>query len=578
MDLSQYLTSDATTLARLVAEKEVTASELLALARQRAEQVNPKLNAIVRPLPEVADERVTEELDGPFAGVPFLVKDLAQDVAGFPTTEGSQSLEHDVATEHALITQRFLDAGLVIFGKTNTPEFGSKGITEDVLLGTARNPWNLNHTPGGSSGGSGAAVGAGIVPAAGANDGGGSVRIPAACNGLVGLKLSRGFTPYGPQTSESMFGMVTQGVVSRTVRDSAGLLDAVAGVPERYAAYVARRPDSFLENLDDRPQKLRVGYSASSAINANPDPEAIAAVEKAAALLTELGHEVEEVKPPHDDEALARDFLTIWFAQVHGQISRIKKRLGASDTQFAADTLAIAEIGRAAGVSALFGALDNINSYIHALDDFHAHVRPVPHPDPGQAAARDRRDRDAEATEGGCPGGLEGPRRQGPQRLRRHGPADLRQPRLGALHPAGQPHRPPGDQRAPALDRLRACPSACSSSARSPPTASCSASPRSSRRRSRGSSGTPSWTRPWADRRQVADTATSSTPARRRAVSASSAFSTPTVTRRPLCRVSRMAGPLRSARRSPSRWVQKMPGVAHGRIVVARAAAIDATG
>ena len=372
MDLSQYLTSDATTLARLVAEKEVTAAELLALARQRAEQVNPKLNAIVRPLPEVADERVTEELDGPFAGVPFLVKDLAQDVAGFPTTEGSQSLEHDVATEHALITQRFLDAGLVIFGKTNTPEFGSKGITEDVLLGTARNPWNLNHTPGGSSGGSGAAVGAGIVPAAGANDGGGSVRIPAACNGLVGLKLSRGFTPYGPQTSESMFGMVTQGVVSRTVRDSAGLLDAVAGVPERYAAYVARRPDSFLENLDDRPQKLRVGYSASSAINANPDPEAIAAVEKAAALLTSLGHEVEEVKPPHDDEALARDFLTIWFAQVHGQISRIKKRLGASDTQFAADTLAIAEIGRAAGVGALFGALDNINSYIHALDDFHA--------------------------------------------------------------------------------------------------------------------------------------------------------------------------------------------------------------
>ena len=372
MDLSQYLTSDATTLARLVAEKEVTASELLALARQRAEQVNPKLNAIVRPLPEVADERVTEELDGPFAGVPFLVKDLAQDVAGFPTTEGSQSLEHDVATEHALITQRFLDAGLVIFGKTNTPEFGSKGITEDVLLGTARNPWNLNHTPGGSSGGSGAAVGAGIVPAAGANDGGGSVRIPAACNGLVGLKLSRGFTPYGPQTSESMFGMVTQGVVSRTVRDSAGLLDAVAGVPERYAAYVARRPDSFLENLDDRPQKLRVGYSASSAINANPDPEAIAAVEKAAALLTELGHEVEEVKPPHDDEALARDFLTIWFAQLHGQISRIKKRLGASDGQFAADSLAIAEIGRAAGVSALFGALDNINSYIHALDDFHA--------------------------------------------------------------------------------------------------------------------------------------------------------------------------------------------------------------
>ena len=147
-----------------------------------------------------------------------------------------------MATEHALVTQRFLDAGLVIFGKTNTPEFGAKGITEDSLLGTARNPWNIDHTPGGSSGGSGSAVAAGIVPAAGANDGGGSVRIPAACNGLVGLKLSRGFTPYGPQDSESMFGMVTQGVVSRTVRDSAGLVDAIAGVPERYAAYVTQKP------------------------------------------------------------------------------------------------------------------------------------------------------------------------------------------------------------------------------------------------------------------------------------------------------------------------------------------------
>ena len=371
MDLDEYLTSDATTLARLVAEKQVTATELLALARQRADQVNPKLNAIVRPLTEVADARASEDLEGPFAGVPFLVKDLAQDYAGFATTNGSRSLEQDVASEHALVTQRFLDAGLVIFGKTNTPEFGAKGITEDKLLGTARNPWNINHTPGGSSGGSGSAVAAGIVPAAGANDGGGSVRIPAACNGLVGLKMSRGFTPYGPQSGESMFGMVTQGVVSRTVRDSAGLVDAIAGVPERYAAYVAQRPDSFLVNLDERPAKLRIGYSHSSAINANPDPEAIAAVEKAAALLTQLGHEVEEVKPPHDDEALARDFLTIWFAQLHGQISSIKKRMGVGDSHFEPDSLAVAEIGRAAGVGALFHSLDRINDHIHALDDFH---------------------------------------------------------------------------------------------------------------------------------------------------------------------------------------------------------------
>jgi amidase len=259
VDLSQYLVSDATSLARLVVEREVTAVELLALARQRSAQVNARINAVVRTLDDVADERATGTLNGPFAGVPFLVKDLFQEYAGFPTTHGSRSLEANVATEHAVITQRFLDAGLVIFGKTNTPEFGAKGITEDSLLGIARNPWNLDHTPGGSSGGSGAAVAAGIVPAAGANDGGGSIRIPAACNGLVGLKVSRGFTPYGPQTGEPIFGMATQGVVSRTVRDTAGLLDAVAGAPQRHAAYVARRPDPFLPGLEERPGKLRIG-------------------------------------------------------------------------------------------------------------------------------------------------------------------------------------------------------------------------------------------------------------------------------------------------------------------------------
>ncbi len=371
MHLDEYLTSDATTLAALVADGQVTAAELLALARERAAQVNPQLNAIVRTRDEGADARAAEPLTGPFAGVPFLVKDLAQEYAGFPTTNGSHSLARDVADKHALVTQRFLDAGLVVFGKTNTPEFGAKGITEDDLLGRARNPWNLAHTPGGSSGGSGAAVAAGIVPAAGANDGGGSIRIPAACNGLVGLKVSRGFTPYGPQTSESMFGLATQGVLSRTVRDSAALLDAVAGAPTRYAAYVAGPPPAFLASLDQAPERLRIGYTTASAINPSPDPEAVAAVESAAQLLTELGHEVEPVAPPHDDEALARDFLTIWFAQLHGQISGIKSRLGTPDSAFAADSLAVAEIGRAAGVGALFAALERINTHIHALEDFH---------------------------------------------------------------------------------------------------------------------------------------------------------------------------------------------------------------
>src|SRR4051812_49815044 len=191
MTPEEYLTHDATALADLVAAKEVTAAELLSLARARRDAVNPTLNAVVADLDDVADARAADpDLSGPFAGVPFLVKDLAQEYAGFPTSNGSRALVDDVADRHALVTERFLDAGLVVFGKTNTPEFGAKGITEDELLGTARNPWNLGHTPGGSSGGSGAAVAARILPAAGANDGGRAAGHPAGLHRLGRVKLS----------------------------------------------------------------------------------------------------------------------------------------------------------------------------------------------------------------------------------------------------------------------------------------------------------------------------------------------------------------------------------------------------
>ncbi len=372
MDLREYLAHDATALALLVAEREITAAELLALARRRRDQVNGAINAVVAPLDDVADARASDPaLTGPFAGVPFLIKDLWQEYAGFPTSNGSRALAHDVASDHAHVTQRFLDAGLVIFGKTNTPELGLKGVTEPDLWGAARNPWSLGHTPGGSSGGSGAAVAAGIVPAAGATDGGGSIRIPAACNGLVGLKTSRGLGPYGPQAGELVLGMGTQGVVSRTVRDSARLLDAIVGsVPT--ATYQAAIPTvGFAEHLTRPPRSLRIGYSSASAIQSDPDPEARAAVESAAELLTELGHQVEEVSPPHDDEALARDFLTIWFAQVHGQVAAVKRRLHAPDSHFEADTLAIAELGRAAGVGALLRSLSRVTDHVRALAEFH---------------------------------------------------------------------------------------------------------------------------------------------------------------------------------------------------------------
>lgn len=372
MQLDEYMSFDATALAELVERKQVTAAELLALARRRADEVNPRLNAIVRRLDDVADQQAgNPDLRGTFAGVPFVIKDLAQEYRGFPTSRGSRSLANDVADRHALITQRFLDAGLVIFAMTNTPEFGAKGVTESDYWGPARNPWNTEHTPGGSSGGSGAAVAAGIVPAAGANDGGGSIRIPAACNGLIGLKFSRGVSPYGPQTGEPMFGMVTQGVVSRTVRDSAALCDAVIG-RHPHAAYQALLPaGNFADHIKQAPRPMTIGYSWSAAINPHPDREAVAAVERAAGLLSDLGHRVEEVPPPYDDAALARDFLTIWFAQLYQHVAETKQRTGARDSDFEADTLAVSELARSTGVLAPFLALENRHQHIGSLATFH---------------------------------------------------------------------------------------------------------------------------------------------------------------------------------------------------------------
>jgi Asp-tRNA(Asn)/Glu-tRNA(Gln) amidotransferase A subunit family amidase len=371
MRLDEYMSFDAEGLATLVSKGEVTATELLTLARERRDQVNPVINAIIGPVDEAEGRAARPTLSGRFAGVPFLIKDLVQDYKGVPTSSGSRSYGRYVPTEHSLIVQRFLDAGLVIFGRTNTPEFGIKNVTEPECWGPARNPWNTAHTPGGSSGGSAAAVAAGIVPAAAGNDGGGSIRTPAACSGLVGLKPSRGLAPYGPQTGELVFGLATHGVLTRTVRDTAGLMDAIVG-RSPVAEYDAALPDlPFRDQIEREPDPLRIGFTATSAIAGAPDPEAVTAVESAAALLARLGHRVEEVEPPYDEWALTRDFLTIWFASFASTVARAKQQAGARDKDFEADTLAVAELGRAAGVLRLELALANRNAYVRSLSAFH---------------------------------------------------------------------------------------------------------------------------------------------------------------------------------------------------------------
>jgi len=268
--------------------------------------------------------------------------------------------------------QRWLDAGLVIFGKTNTPEFGAKAVTEPELFGAARNPFGLDHTPGGSSGGAAAAVAAGIVPVAGASDGGGSIRIPAACCGLFGLKPGRGLVPFGPTSGERLQGTSSNGVISRTVRDTAGLLDVIAG-PSATSPFAPAVPDGpFAAEVGRDPGRLRIGFHTASAINPSPHPSAVAAVDEAVSLLTELGHEVVAVEPPCDDEALARDFVTSWFVYVAAAVAAAQRVFGVGDSGFEDDTLVLAALGRTTSGVELSDAIDRRHLYIRALADFHA--------------------------------------------------------------------------------------------------------------------------------------------------------------------------------------------------------------
>jgi Asp-tRNA(Asn)/Glu-tRNA(Gln) amidotransferase A subunit family amidase len=372
VDEQSYLEHDGLALGQLVNAGDVEAAELLRVAVARADRINPKINAICARLDERAEKQVAAGPTGPFAGVPFLLKDLHQDLAGTTSTSGCRALAHATATDTSTVVQRWLDAGLIIFGKTNAPEFGAKGITEPELFGPTRNPWDLDRTPGGSSGGAAAAVAAGIVPVAGASDGGGSIRIPAACTGLVGLKAGRGLLPSGPNASDPLNGQATDGVISRSVRDTAAMLDVLAG-PDAVSAFAPAVPDRpFLEDLDRPPRRLRIGFTTYSAIRGTAHPEATRAMAAAAQLLTELGHDVEEIKPAWDDQQLAHDFLAVWFVHQAIEVARIKREIGAADDGFEQDTRVMAALGRSTSSLDLVAAQERRHEYIAALARLHS--------------------------------------------------------------------------------------------------------------------------------------------------------------------------------------------------------------
>jgi len=310
---------DATAQAELVNTGEVTPAELVEAAIRRAESVNPQINAIILPLFEEAREKASGDLpDGPFRGVPFLFKDLGTVLEGQPFHSGSRVLkEIDFrAPFDSSLGAKFRDAGLVTIGKTNTPEFGILPTTEPVAYGATRNPWDLDRSAGGSSGGSGAAVAAGIVPVAHASDGGGSIRIPASANGLVGLKPSRARISLSPYAGDSMSGLTTEFILAHSIRDVASMLDWVHG-PEPGDPYAALPPTlPYAEELGSEAEPMTIALLTESLTGDDLSPGVVDAARRTAADLEALGHNIVEPDLPvlGDSENLYQTFITRWAA------------------------------------------------------------------------------------------------------------------------------------------------------------------------------------------------------------------------------------------------------------------------
>ncbi|RMF13638.1 MAG: amidase [Alphaproteobacteria bacterium] len=369
-----YLKHDATGLAAIVRRREATPEELLAAAIEIAERVNPAINALSQQFEERAHKATETGLPpGPLHGVPYLLKDLALMMGGTVTTQGSRYFRDFTAPADDTFVARLKAAGLNIFGKTTTPEFGLTVTTESALTGITRNPWNLERSSGGSSGGAAAAVAAGIVPAAQGSDGGGSIRIPAACCGLFGLKPSRGRTPVGPFRGEGWAGLSVVHALTRSVRDSALLLDLVSA-PEPGARLAAPPPPrSYVEAAGRDPERpLRIALLAAHPLGGELHPDCHAAVEEAAKLCTELGHHVEPAFPTLDIEVLNRAIVAIIAIETSLLISAREQATGVPPSPGVLEevTLAYHELGRTMDPRAYPQALYDIQTQAYRMGRF----------------------------------------------------------------------------------------------------------------------------------------------------------------------------------------------------------------
>ncbi|GAB4074510.1 amidase [Barrientosiimonas marina] len=330
MDVKTYTTLDATAIAELIQRHEMQPSEFLQLAFRRLEAVNPSLNAVVQQRKDrVMAEADTVAMDRLFSGVPLLLKNLTQSIAGEELNASSRLMQATISQQDATIVSTFREAGFLLMGHSNAPEFGLKNITEPALYGPARNPWNTNHSPGGSSGGSAAAIASGVVPAAGASDGGGSIRIPASFTGLFGLKPTRGRTPVGPGAGRQWQGAAIDFALSKSVRDSAAILDNLQVVQPEAAFQTPLFAGNYLKKVTEPFTKpLRIAFTTESPVGTPVSGEAREAVRKTVKWLAEQGHHVEEQAPDIDGVDLMRHYYMMNSGEIAALGENLAKTIG----------------------------------------------------------------------------------------------------------------------------------------------------------------------------------------------------------------------------------------------------------
>lgn len=371
--IKNYEHYDALDLIELIRTKAIQPNELLATAKHKAALINPKINAITTNMFDEAEAQLKVlDLDAPFAGLPMLLKDLGTMYRGVPTTNGSRFFESFMPQIDSEIVHRFRKAGCIMFGKTNVPEFGMSYVTESIFLGPCRNPWDLTKTPGGSSGGAAAAVAAGIIPVAHASDGGGSIRVPASCCGLFGLKPTRARVPCGPVTGEGWAGLTTSHVISKSVRDSAAMLDVLAGPELGDPYYAPAQTETFLTQMQQNPGRLKIAFSAQAPLGISVDPECITAVERAVKLCAELGHDVIEKNVSYDYEALDKAMDVIVAANLAFYLDTRANLLGRKPTQQDVELihLMIAEQGKTFNASDYAKATFTIHNQTRQIAKF----------------------------------------------------------------------------------------------------------------------------------------------------------------------------------------------------------------